>query len=89
MHSKPWLKYMKFKDPPHTATHNELYTSICTMSNKSVVRPSLAYERSFNHFQETIYKCQLIQKSKDSKIPSPWSFFMFSFQYDVNAGVTS
>ena len=35
---------MKYKDSPHTATHNELYTSICTMFNKLVVHPSLAYE---------------------------------------------
>jgi hypothetical protein len=27
-------------------------------------------------------------KSKDSKIPSTWSFFMFTFQYDLNGGVT-
>src|SRR3954462_4037544 len=29
------------------------------------------------------------KKSKDSKIPSTWSFFMFSFQYNLNGDVTS
>jgi hypothetical protein len=36
-----------------------------------------------NFLQESIDS-----KSKDSKIPSIWSSFMFSFQYDLNDGVT-
>jgi hypothetical protein len=78
---------MKFKNSPLTATYNGQYTSTCTTSNNLVVRSSLAYERSFNHPLK-ILQASIDSKSKDSKIPSTWSFFMFTFQYDLNGGVT-
>ena len=45
---------MKQKDPSHMATHNGLCTSACTISNKLVIRSSLAYGRSFNYLEESL-----------------------------------
>ena len=57
IHSNLWLKYMKLKDPPHTATHNGLYTSTCTMSNKLVVHPYLAYKRWCHFISDLLIIC--------------------------------
>ena len=79
---------MKQKDPSHMATYNGLYTSTRIISNKLVIRSSLAYGQSFNYLEESFTSVNW-SKSKDSKNPSTWSFFMFTFQYNSNSDATS
>ena len=57
---------MKQKDPSHMATHNGLCTSACTISNKLVIRSSLAYGRSFNYLEESL-TCVNWSKSRTPK----------------------
>ena len=66
-------------NPPHTTTHNGLYTSICIISTKLVVHSTLAYEWNFSHILEEVSQASIYSKQNDSGSPLTWISFMFSF----------
>lgn len=76
-------------NPPHTATHNGPYTSICIISTKLVVHSTLAYERSFSHLLEEISQASIYSKPKMTPevhqhgVPS-----CFPFQYELKKAVS-
>ena len=75
------MEFYKGKiNPPHTPTHNGLYTSICIISTKLVVHSTLAYERSFSHpFGRGLTSVNLFKNKNDSGSPLTWCSFMLSF----------
>src|SRR3954464_15046410 len=69
-------------------THNGLHTTICTSSNKLVIR-SLWPMNGVLIIYRKVSQASFYHNRNTPKFHQVWRFFMFSFHYILNGDVTT